>query len=136
MTDYCHVTDGVVDEGPRSLPTSWKNVSGLDRGSPGTLKALGWLPVTYVNADYDPDTQVRSGPILNVSNNSVTATFNVRDKTPSELDDEKEAKSGAILSEASFKALIDVLNDGSFVPGSNYTDREIQDILKGKVRVR
>lgn len=45
MTDYVHHTDNVIDIAAGALPKSWKNVSGLDKASASTLKAMGWLPV-------------------------------------------------------------------------------------------
>lgn len=89
---YVHHENNVIDEGPRSLPSSWKNVSGLNLASPEMLKTLGWLPVVYVNEDYDPVLEVREGPtgcnvgdIVPSGADEVTGTYAVRDKTAEEL---------------------------------------------------
>jgi len=94
MTDFCHQTNNVIDIGAAALPRSWRNVSGLDRGTPGELKALGWLPVVYVNEAFDPATQVRSGPTgVNIGDavaadaDEVTGTYTVRAMTPQEIQD-------------------------------------------------
>ena len=62
MTVFCHQTGDVIGEGPKPLPKSWRNISGLDKATPAHLKTLGWLPVVYVDETYDSATQVRTGP--------------------------------------------------------------------------
>lgn len=55
--------------------------------------------------------------------------------TPDPMDPEPEPPTKAELitqvlnSKKHFKALVLALNDGSFIPGSNYTNPEIRDIL-------
>ncbi len=41
---YGYIENNTVIEGPRLLPTSWRNISGLDKMSSEGLKNLGWLP--------------------------------------------------------------------------------------------
>lgn len=43
--NYCFVENNVIVEGPRGLPRSWRNISGLNLLSNDDLRALGWLPV-------------------------------------------------------------------------------------------
>lgn len=43
--NYCFVENNAIVEGPRGLPRSWRNISGLDLLSNDDLRALGWLPV-------------------------------------------------------------------------------------------
>ncbi len=43
--NYCLVENNAIVDGPRALPSSWRNVSGLNWLSDDELKALGWLPV-------------------------------------------------------------------------------------------
>lgn len=43
--NYCLVENNAIVEGPRALPNSWRNVSGLNWLSDDELRALGWLPV-------------------------------------------------------------------------------------------
>ncbi len=107
MLDYCHIEDGSIDDGPRSLPRSWRNVSGLYLATPEELKDKGWLPVVYVNDAYDTATQVRTGPVgCNVGDvitqgvDSVTGTYTVRDKTAQELTGEQQTQDLANLREA------------------------------------
>lgn len=43
--NYCFVENNVIVEGPRGLPRSWRNISGLDLLDNDDLRVLGWLPV-------------------------------------------------------------------------------------------
>jgi len=59
--NYCLVENGKVTNGPRSLPKSWRNVSGLDLSSDAELKELGWLPWKEILPEYDEFTHYRDG---------------------------------------------------------------------------
>ena len=43
--NYCLVENNAIVDGPRALPSSWRNVSGLNWLSNDELRPLGWLPV-------------------------------------------------------------------------------------------
>jgi hypothetical protein len=43
--NYCLVENNAIVDGPRALPNSWRNISGLNWLSNNELRALGWLPV-------------------------------------------------------------------------------------------
>lgn len=121
MSNYCHVTNGIIDEVPKTLPRSWRNVSGLDKATTAHRKALGWLPVIYVNEIYDPVTQVRAGPVgcnigdaVLVEADDVTGTYTVRAKTQTELDDEQEIRrvdADNFYNLPAVSALIDAIED-------------------------
>jgi hypothetical protein len=49
--NYCFIENNVIVEGPRGLPRSWRNISGLDQMSDASLRELGWLPVRLVEGD-------------------------------------------------------------------------------------
>ncbi len=49
--NYCFIENNVIVEGPRGLPRSWRNISGLDQMANDGLKELGWLPVRLVEGD-------------------------------------------------------------------------------------
>ena len=85
MPNYCLVENGVVVEGPRTLPKNWKNISNLNVLSDARLKALGWLPVLEVKPDYDPRIQSRSGPALTVEADQVTAVWTVAERPLAEV---------------------------------------------------
>jgi hypothetical protein len=42
--NYCLVENNAIVEGPRALPRSWRNISGLNWLSNHDLRPLGWLP--------------------------------------------------------------------------------------------
>jgi hypothetical protein len=49
--NYCFVENNVIADGPRALPKSWRNISGLDQMDNDGLRELGWLPVRLVEGD-------------------------------------------------------------------------------------
>jgi hypothetical protein len=65
---YGYVENGKLVEGPRHLPTAWRNISGLNKMSPEALLAAGWLPwvTTYTPGDITVRTtvEVRATDIL------------------------------------------------------------------------
>lgn len=95
---HAHVTSGAIDFGPALLPSQWREpdtgtlFTGLRHWPLSELKAKGWLPVSEINAAFDPALQVRTGPTLKVRTSRVTATYSVRDKTAAEIDQEKGAE--------------------------------------------
>jgi len=79
---YCLVEGGVVTDGPRDLPTNWRNISNLPYLSDAELLPYGWLPVTPVTPPmYDPNTQSRT-QILDISATAVVPAFVVKDLPP------------------------------------------------------
>lgn len=103
-------------------------------GEPPVLKpekGLRWLPIIVTNPTYDGNTQVKEGPVVTVNATDVTRVWTVRDKTAQELDEQKDRE--AINALRTVKPLIMALNDGSFVPGSNYTNGQMKAILKAHI---
>ena len=93
-------------------------------------KGIRWLELVVVDPETGED-QVKEGPTIAISDTKYTRTFTVRDKTADELKTEKTAHADAIV--RSFKPLLDILNDGSFVPGTNYTDKQIKAKIEEKL---
>lgn len=115
MTGYFHVTDGVIDGGPRDLPTSWRNVSGLNLMDDVGLAALGWLPQEMVGFQpFDPDTQTRTGPVNVVNADRVVSAYTVLDKP---LTNAKSAKRGRLTQQFEARGL-------ALVSGYADTERE------------
>ena len=88
MTKYFQVEDGVVVQGPRDLPKSHKNISGFHHldGDLATLKGHGWLPEEVIGYEpFDQTTQVREGPVFEVTATEVESVYTIRDKTKDEL---------------------------------------------------
>ena len=63
MTDYIHHTNGVIDRAAGALPRSWRNVSGLNLLTSAALKAKDWLPVVDSKPNFDPVTEILTGPL-------------------------------------------------------------------------
>lgn len=131
MSEYCHIENNVIDEGPKTLPTSWRNISGLHHQDAAGLKKLGWLPVRRVGFEpFDPAVQVRTGPDYAVGADEVVAAYTVRDKTAQEIDDEKTVAVQAELGRKFIKALVKWMTP---LLGKTVTEArdEIKAIYKG-----
>lgn len=83
---YGHVTDGVIDKGPCSLPKAWENISGLNNMSESQLRELGWLPWVFVETPVGTN-QVISGSTIKINAADIVETQIVRDMTPQEIAD-------------------------------------------------
>lgn len=81
---YCLVEDGQITDGPRRLPSSWRNVSGLDLQDDAGLISLGWLPYVDEKPAYNPDTQYLTSE-KTINSDNVTETYTVNDYTSGEL---------------------------------------------------
>jgi hypothetical protein len=82
---YGHVTNGVIDKGPCSLPKSWENVSGLNNMSDAQLRDIGWLPWVFVETPVGTN-QVVSGSTVQIQPNQIVETQTVRNLTQQEID--------------------------------------------------
>ena len=102
-------------------------------GEPPILKSekgMRWLELVVV----DPDVAIgktKEGPVITISDTKYTRTWTVRDKTADELDAEKDDITTHNFEK--LKPLIMALNDGSFVPDSDYTVDQIKAKLKAVV---
>ena len=81
--NYCLVEDGNIIEGPRGLPKSWRNVSGLNLASDVELKEKGWLPYSDTLVTIG-EYEVRLATTFVVSADGVAGTENKRDMTDAE----------------------------------------------------
>ena len=102
-------------------------------GKPPILKSekgIRWLELVVVNPEIGED-QIKEGPTIAISDTKYTRTWTVRDKTADELKTEKTVHADAIV--RGFKPLLDILNDGSFVPGSNYADAQMKAKIEEKL---
>ena len=101
-------------------------------GVPPVLKSekgIRWLDLVVVNPALG-DNQIKEGPTVDITDTTYTRTWTVRDKTAAELNSDKEANAVAIVEGPGLKALIKILNNGSFVLGSNYTNAQIKAKIK------
>ena len=102
-------------------------------GVPPVLKSekgIRWLKLVVVSPTQG-DGQIQEGPTVDITDTTYTRTWTVRDKTADELNAEKTKKVGNQFDE--LKPLLLILNDGSFIPGSNYTKAQIKSKLKAKL---
>jgi hypothetical protein len=111
---YGHVTNGVIDAGPRSLPKSWENISGLNNMSDEQLRELGWLPWVLVTTPVG-ENQVLDGSTIVVGDTQITETQIVRNMTPQEIADREQqekhsnkAQASQLLTETDWVELGDV----------------------------
>lgn len=82
-----------ITDGPRSLPKSWRNVSGLDKADSTFLKERGWLPEEVVgDVPYDDATHVKDGPTFEIQEDKVVSTYTIRVKTSEEVESLKGRK--------------------------------------------
>ena len=95
--------------------------------TPNSEMGIRWLELVVVDPEMGKD-QIKEGPVIAISDTKYTRTWTVRDKTADELDAEKDK-----IVEGEFerlKSVILALNDGSFVPDSDYTVDQIKAKLK------
>ena len=86
---YAYVQDGKIVEGPRSLPKSWRNISGLNHMPEQDLIAIGWLPWRCVEVEAGPD-MVQEPSTVEIKATEVVETQVFRAKTQAEKDDEAQ----------------------------------------------
>jgi hypothetical protein len=82
MSLYCFVEDGKAGY-TGSLPSRWRNISGLNLASDADLKGFGWLPYTEENATISKY-EVRDGISYTITADSVVGTEQKRDMTDAE----------------------------------------------------
>ena len=102
-------------------------------GIPPTLKSekgIRWLDLVVVKPSVGVD-QVMEGPTVGITDTTYTRTWTVRDKTSDELDAERTKNAASRFHD--LRPLLLALNDASFIPGSNYTQAEIESKLKAKL---
>ena len=86
---YAYVKNGNVIEGPRSLPKSWKNISGFNLQTNEQLRSLGWLPWIFVEVPCPNENWISINPTIQVTDTEVIETQTYRQKTQNEIEQEK-----------------------------------------------
>ena len=125
MTDYILLNnsdDSIIEEADSSRFRK--------TGKPPTLKsekAMRWLELVVVDPEKG-ENQIKEGPVIAISDTKYTRTFTVRDLTADELDARKDNEADSEFHK--LETLILALNDGSFVPDSDYTVDQIKAKLK------
>jgi hypothetical protein len=91
--NYCLIENNSIVDGPRGLPRSWRNVSGLDLLDEASLRQLGWLPVRLEEGT--PDEKF-VGSTFTISENEVVETKQWRKFTDEERADIESQKAKAV----------------------------------------
>lgn len=86
---YAYVENGKIVEGPRSLPKSWRNISGFHHMAEENLIALGWLPWRFIEVSAGPD-MVQEPSTVEIKVNEIVETQVFRPKTQEEKDEEAQ----------------------------------------------
>jgi hypothetical protein len=98
--NYCFVENNVIVEGPRGLPRSWRNISGLDQMDNDGLRELGWLPVRLEEGDVD---EKFVGSVFAILPSEVVETKMWSKYTEGELAEIAAQKAQAVRSERNAK---------------------------------
>jgi hypothetical protein len=98
--NYCFVENNVIVDGPRGLPKSWRNISGLDLLDDQSLKQLGWLPLRLEEGDVD---EVFAGSVFAILPSEVVETKIWRKYTDAEREEIERQKAEAVRQERNTK---------------------------------
>lgn len=104
MVEYCYIEDGQIVEGPRQLPESWRNISGLNLLTKEELVERGWIPVEETPATPTSTQSVESYKCVIVGG-VVKKTWTLRDKTADEIVAENSLKAKANLIAIDMKSI-------------------------------
>lgn len=108
---FVYVEDGKIVSGPRALPTSWRNISGLHLLSRPELIALGWLPVEDQNEPANSTAEVQTDVLLVIVGDACHRTYVKRGKTDAERTDEAAGEVDMKQMKAVVLGLIDALGE-------------------------
>jgi hypothetical protein len=89
---YGYVENNILIEGPRMLPSSWRNISGLNKMSADALKSLGWLPWTTIESAGD----VYLSTVVEIGSDAITETVSKRPYNSEELAEQEAARIAGI----------------------------------------
>lgn len=109
MKLYCLVQDGVVVEGPKSLPKCWRNVSCFDCLSKEELLKYGWYEVVDSGPEIPEGSQKAYTGVLEIMDSYVVRYYEVY--TPEELPDTITNKEKLAATDRGFIRVSDDLID-------------------------
>ena len=98
--NYCLVENNAIVEGPRGLPRSWRNVSGLNLMDASSLQSLGWLPVRLEEGVVD---EKFVGSTFAINPTEVIETKQWRKYTDEEVAENNAQKASQVRSERNKK---------------------------------
>jgi hypothetical protein len=85
---YAYVENGIIVEGPKGVPKSWRNTSGFNLLPQEELIALGWLPWRLVEVPAPSSDWVMTTSTIEIRATEVVETQMYRQKTQSEKEEE------------------------------------------------
>jgi hypothetical protein len=87
MAEYCYVENNEILEYHSELPSSWKNISGLNLSKSNTdfLLSIGWYSVEKQDILYDEKTHKITGYNYTIESNKVVETPIIELYTPQEI---------------------------------------------------
>lgn len=86
--NYGYVENNQVVDGPRRLPSSWRNISGLDKMSQDALKDIGWLPWNRI---YTPG-EIQVKATITIGPDLITETIEQRPLNDQEIAEREAAR--------------------------------------------
>jgi hypothetical protein len=98
--NYCLIENNSIVDGPRGLPRSWRNVSGLDLLDEASLRQLGWLPVRLEEGLAD---EKFVGSTFTIYENEVVETKQWRKYTNEERAEVVDQKARQVRNERNMK---------------------------------
>ena len=81
---YAHVENNKITRQVQTLPTAWRNVSGLHLGTQSELKELGWLPIELTEVT-PSGSKVRGEDKITIESAKVIIVQQLREKTAEEI---------------------------------------------------
>ena len=135
---YAHIVGYQIDTVARKLPTSIRlddgtTISNFHIIGDEEAKLYGWHKMVIVDPDYDPETQIKEGPIDSWDGTTATRAYTVRDLTQTELDEKQERTDVAEVSNAVVLIgkltiqLIDKLLTNNVIQATDFTPNVRQD---------
>jgi hypothetical protein len=124
MANYVYINDGQIEEYYDIIPTSWRNVSGLNLLSKQELLTLGWYPVENLPEIYDSTTSYIAGYTYEIHSDHVKQIPQIvdysEDKVAELLEERKtaffdtlRAERSQLLTASDWTQLTDVLDTKS-----------------------
>jgi hypothetical protein len=116
--NYCLVENNAIVEGPRGLPRSWRNVSGLNLMDASSLQSLGWLPVRLEEGAVD---EKFVGSTFTIVPTEVIETKQWRKYTDEEVAENNAQKASQVRSERNKKLADTDWTQGKDIPDATST---------------
>jgi hypothetical protein len=89
MAEYCYIENNEIKEYHSDLPSSWRNISGLNLSKSNTdfLLSIGWYPVEKQNVSYDDKTHKLAGYNYTIQSDKVIEIPIIESLSPQEISD-------------------------------------------------